>query len=103
MKIITGALHPRLRTPTMPISTITIDHVAFGYKMLDTMWKADGVGLAAPQVGSDLRVFVATIWGKKSKKSSKEDIIDEEMFFNPEILSLSDEKTIEQEGCLSLP
>jgi len=67
------------------------------------MWEADGVGLAAPQVGSDLRLFVATIWGKKTKKSKKEEVLDEEMFFNPEIVSLSAQTTVEQEWCLSLP
>ncbi len=58
--------------------------------MLETMYDADGVGLAAPQVGILKRLFVI-------------DIGDEPLvFINPEIIETSG-KQIDEEGCLSLP
>lgn len=59
--------------------------------MLDTMWAASGVGLAAPQVGVPLRVAVIQIPG--------EDII---VLINPEVLKRHGERVV-QEACLSIP
>jgi len=59
--------------------------------MLDAMHKADGIGLAAPQIGKNLRICVVEIDG----------IIRN--FINPKITSASREKIIFEEGCLSLP
>lgn len=58
--------------------------------MFDTMYEADGVGLAAPQVGILKRLFVIDI-GEGPL-----------VFINPEIIE-TDGKQIDQEGCLSLP
>lgn len=69
--------------------------------MFETMSKADGVGLAAPQVGLSIRVFVIDL-----------DCLSEEFpeykgfrkaFINPEILELGGEEETIEEGCLSLP
>lgn len=69
--------------------------------MYETMDKADGVGLAAPQVGLPIRVFVIEL-----------DCMGEEVpeykgfrkaFINPEILELGGEEVSYEEGCLSLP
>ncbi len=60
-------------------------------KMIKTMHKERGVGLAAPQIGVPLRLAVAEVDGK------------EYYWINPEITSLSQEKIISEEGCLSLP
>lgn len=60
-------------------------------KMIETMHKEHGVGLAAPQIGLPLRLAVAEVDGK------------EYYWINPEITSLSQEKIISEEGCLSLP
>lgn len=69
--------------------------------MYETMDKADGVGLAAPQVGLPIRVFVIDL-----------DCMGEEVpeykgfrkaFINPEILELGGEEVSYEEGCLSLP
>ena len=59
--------------------------------MIETMYMGDGVGLAAPQVGISLRMFVMD-YGEGPIK-----------VINPEILEKSEEKVIEEEGCLSLP
>ncbi len=60
-------------------------------KMIKTMHKENGVGLAAPQIGVSLRLAVAEV--------------DHIVYYliNPEITSLSQEKIISEEGCLSLP
>ena len=59
--------------------------------MIETMYMGDGVGLAAPQVGISLRMFVMD-YGEGPMK-----------VINPEILEKSEEKAVEEEGCLSLP
>jgi peptide deformylase len=65
--------------------------------MLETMYDAPGIGLAAIQVGEPLRIVTIDL--------SKED--DEEkapqVFLNPEILASSDERSTYEEGCLSIP
>ncbi len=63
--------------------------------MLDAMYKASGVGLAAPQVGESVRLFVVDVSREEGKK-------DPLVFFNPEILTVSGKATAE-EGCLSIP
>jgi len=60
-------------------------------KMVKTMHKENGVGLAAPQIGVSLRLAVAEV----NKKVY--------YLINPEITSYSQEKMVSEEGCLSLP
>ncbi len=64
--------------------------------MLDTMYFANGRGLAAPQIGVLARVFVMDASWKTGEKSP-------EIFFNPEILWRSPETQVGPEGCLSIP
>lgn len=63
--------------------------------MVETMYATDGVGLAAPQVGMSLRMFVCDI-GREEEPLVKKII-------NPKISSLSDEIISIEEGCLSIP
>ncbi len=60
--------------------------------MFETMSEADGVGLAAPQVGVSLRLFVINIHG-----------VEKRAYINPQILETSIETDISEEGCLSVP
>lgn len=60
-------------------------------EMVETMRQADGVGLAAPQIGRSISLCVIEINGAVS------------VYFNPKILKRSEEKVIFEEGCLSLP
>lgn len=69
--------------------------------MFETMKRAEGVGLAAPQIGLALRMFVVDL-----------DVISEELpeyigflhvYINPEIIEVSDETNVSEEGCLSVP
>lgn len=70
--------------------------------MFDTMYNSRGVGLAAPQIGMDIRLFVM------DTDAVTEDLEDEPdlgamVFINPEILELKGEKVKMEEGCLSIP
>lgn len=67
--------------------------------MFETMYKANGVGLAAPQIGKSLRVFVidSTRMGDDEKTGVKR------AFINPEILDEYGEEWTFEEGCLSIP
>ena len=63
--------------------------------MIETMYAAPGVGLAAPQVGVPLRVFVVDVSGGRSKDGLM-------AFINPEFVE-RDGMQLEEEGCLSVP
>ncbi len=64
--------------------------------MLGTMYAAAGRGLAAPQVGAMLRMFVMDMTWKEGVK-------DPLVFINPDLLWMSDERATGAEGCLSIP
>lgn len=83
-----------LRSPTTPVPEVTDITKQFAYNMLDTMESYKGVGLAANQVGSALRVAVI-----QDKKLLKRPLV----LINPEITSISDKTYESLEGCLSLP
>jgi peptide deformylase len=63
--------------------------------MLEAMYAAGGVGLAAPQVGESVRLFVVDVAREDGRKEPM-------VFFNPEIVSTRGKATAE-EGCLSIP
>lgn len=63
--------------------------------MLQAMYEAHGVGLAAPQVGESLRLFVVDVSGDERKRQPM-------VFFNPQIIGATGKATAE-EGCLSIP
>ena len=69
--------------------------------MWETMNGSDGVGLAAPQVGKSIRVFIVDATSGADKEPELADF--KKVFINPEILELSDEEWTMNEGCLSLP
>lgn len=76
-----------------PVDPAWEDLAEFAAGMLATMEEAQGVGLAAPQVGRSLRLFVASETGKAE---------DGDVFVNPELEPFGPIVTME-EGCLSLP
>lgn len=69
--------------------------------MYETMEKADGVGLAAPQVGLPIRMFVIDLDCLSDEMPEYKDF--RKTFINPEILEVSGEEESYEEGCLSLP
>lgn len=67
--------------------------------MFETMYKAPGIGLAAPQVGVSRRVFVMDV----AKRQNEDAKPEPRVFVNPEITWFSDETSTHEEGCLSIP
>jgi peptide deformylase len=72
--------------------------------MFDTMYNANGVGLAAPQIGLAIRLFVVDGAPFQDRPDNAEDMISfKKVFVNPEILDETGEKWGFEEGCLSIP
>lgn len=69
--------------------------------MYETLVKAEGVGLAAPQVGLALRLFVVDLRPMADEEPKYKDYT--KTFVNPEIVEYSEEKDTMEEGCLSIP
>lgn len=69
--------------------------------MFDTMYAADGVGLAAPQIGKDVRLFVVDASGAADEYPELKDF--KRAFINPEIYAVTEEEELFTEGCLSIP
>ena len=69
--------------------------------MFDTMKNAEGVGLAAPQVGLPIRVFVIDMSALADEKPEYQDY--RKIFINPEIIEFSGNDISMEEGCLSIP
>lgn len=90
---------PVLRKKAEPITKDFEDLKGFIQNMFDTMYNSDGVGLAAPQVGQAIRIFVI------DSTQAEEDELPgiKKAFINPEILEKSGDEWVMNEGCLSLP
>lgn len=88
--------NPLLKTPARPVDAVDDELRRLADDMLQTMYKAPGIGLAAPQVGQSLRMFVFDIAAKGEPPAPV-------VVINPEILWRSDNIVPEEEGCLSLP
>lgn len=69
--------------------------------MFETMHHADGVGLAAPQVGLSIRVFVIDLTPMADDDEKFTNY--KKVFINPEIIDFSEDTCIMEEGCLSVP
>ncbi|WP_372016842.1 peptide deformylase [Tistrella mobilis] len=97
MPILT-APDPRLTKTATPVARVDDDVRRLMDDMLETMYAAEGIGLAAPQVGVLQRVIVIDVcWGREGKEPTP-------LFMaNPEIVWVSDEDKTYEEGCLSLP
>ena len=71
--------------------------------MIDTMRAANGVGLAAPQIGLNIRLIVFEIPASRQTASDRETPIGPQVLINPRIIQFSEEVEFEWEGCLSIP
>ena len=87
---------PVLRKISTPIERVDANLQKLADDMLETMYQAPGIGLAAIQVGEPLRLLVIDVAGKDEPKAPQ-------VFINPEILRKSDEPNVYEEGCLSIP
>ena len=86
----------RLRAVADPIVEIDDGIKQLAHDMLETMYHAPGIGLAAPQVGELRRIVVMDLAGEDQPK-------DPIIMVNPEILQYSEETVVTEEGCLSIP
>jgi peptide deformylase len=89
--------HPLLKQVSAPVEGGVTDELrALMDDMLETMYAAPGIGLAAVQIGVPQRIIVMDI-------SKEEDVREPRHFVNPEILWRSEETVPYEEGCLSVP
>lgn len=86
----------RLKVISKPVEAVTDEVRALMDDMLETMYAAPGIGLAAVQVGVPIRVIVLDLARDGEERCPR-------FFINPEILESSDEHAFYDEGCLSLP
>ena len=87
---------PRLKVVSEPVAKVDGEIRTLVDDMIETMYGADGIGLAAIQVGVPKRVLVMDIDQKDGKKNPK-------AYINPKILWASEEMATFEEGCLSVP
>ncbi|WDZ76984.1 peptide deformylase [Ensifer adhaerens] len=87
---------PVLRQVSSPIETIDADVRRLADDMLETMYDAPGIGLAAIQIGVARRMLVLDVSKEGDEKTPL-------VFINPEIVASSDARSVYEEGCLSIP
>ncbi len=96
IKEILTAPDPRLREVSKPVAEVDDALRALMDDMLETMYDAPGIGLAAIQIGVPKRVIVMDLAGKDEEPEPR-------YFVNPEILDPSEEMSVYEVGCLSVP
>jgi peptide deformylase len=87
---------PLLREPSKLIERVDADVTRLADDMLETMYDAPGIGLAAIQIGVPRRMLVIDVSREGEDKQPM-------VFINPEIVASSDERSVYEEGCLSIP
>ncbi|KEQ03900.1 peptide deformylase [Pseudorhizobium pelagicum] len=87
---------PILRQPSRPFEQVDTEVLRLADDMLETMYDAPGIGLAAVQIGVPRRLLVIDI--SRDDEDNKPQV-----FINPEIVATSDDRSVYEEGCLSIP
>ena len=87
---------PVLRQVSKPVSQVDAPLLKLADDMLETMYDAPGIGLAAIQVGEPLRMLVIDL-AKEGEPPAPQ------LFINPEIVENGEERSVYEEGCLSIP
>jgi len=85
-----------LRQKSLPVEKVDKEVKQLMDDMLETMYKAPGIGLAAIQVGVPKRIIVLDLTGKDDPKNPM-------FFINPEVIDKSSNNSLYEEGCLSVP
>ena len=88
---------PRLKKVCAAVPDLSDELRVLADDMLETMYAAPGIGLAAPQIGIMQRLIVLDC--VKEEDGDPRPLV----MFNPEIISASDETSVYEEGCLSIP
>jgi peptide deformylase len=91
----------QLRLVSKPVEKVTPEIRKLVDDMFETMYAAPGIGLAAIQVAEPLRLITMDL--AKPDESGETTQRQPRVFINPEILSQSDETSVYEEGCLSIP
>ena len=87
---------PHLRAKARPVGPGDADAVrGLAPRMLESMYRAPGIGLAAPQVGAGLRLVVVDLQRDEQRSPM--------VLVNPEVVASSAQEAVREEGCLSLP
>ncbi len=87
---------PRLKAVSKAVEKVDAETRRLIDDMIESMYAADGIGLAAVQIGVPKRIIVMDLDQKDGKKNPR-------VFINPKILWASDELATFEEGCLSVP
>ncbi len=90
----------QLRLVSKPIEKVTPEIRKLADDMFETMYEAPGIGLAAIQVAEPLRLITMDL-AKKNEEGETTPL--PRVFINPEIISSSEELSVYEEGCLSIP
>ena len=104
---------PRLRVISKPVAAVTDSYRALIADMFETMYDAPGIGLAAIQVGVPERILVIDLQRPADPEVPEPDseeaanaikwVRDPKVFINPVVTWASDDVTVYNEGCLSVP
>ena len=94
---------PRLRTISTPVDAIDDELQTLIDDMFETMYDAPGIGLAAIQVGVPKRILVIDLQERESDEEDAPVVRNPMVFINPQILEGSEQLSIYNEGCLSVP
>ncbi len=105
LDIETGSANQILRTKSLPIKKIDSSIKKLARDMKATIDPAGGMGLAAPQVGQNIRMILIKIPGEYYKETGFDLCMPNQnmILINPEIINISEDHCIMEEGCLSLP
>jgi peptide deformylase len=90
----------QLRLVSRPVESVTPEIRQLVDDMFETMYAAPGIGLAAIQVAQPLRLITMDL---AKREENGESTARPRVFINPEILSSSEEVSVYEEGCLSIP
>ena len=93
---IVTAPDPRLQAVSMDVETVDAEIRKLVDDMAESMYAAEGIGLAAVQIGVPKRVIVIDLDQKEGKKNPV-------AYINPKIIWASEETAVFEEGCLSVP
>ncbi|MCH9625244.1 MAG: Peptide deformylase [Chlamydiales bacterium] len=92
---------PVLRKKALPVEEITEDIRTLCHNMIETMLHYNGIGLAAPQVGKLLRIFVSNLLHEDDEGNLQ--LMEPKVYINPIITNPSEVLDERSEGCLSIP
>lgn len=89
----------KLRLVSDPVERIDDDLHRLIDDMFETMYEAPGIGLAAIQIGVPRRIVVLDVAQREDETAERDPMV----LINPEIVAVSDETVVREEGCLSIP